>query len=124
VFVIEAADTVQAQNDFIAAITGLNKARSALDLAQIQHKRAKDLFEARPVPLKGLSAAEANDPGAERPALDGRRRWRRRANKLANLGFTDEAISTFQDKAASIGRSPSSRRLRHRCAAEDRPGQM
>jgi membrane fusion protein, heavy metal efflux system len=47
-FVIEAADTVQAQNDFIAAMTGLNKARSALDLAQLQHKRAKDLFEGRP----------------------------------------------------------------------------
>src|SRR5207344_521301 len=31
-FVIEAADTVQAQNDFITAMTGLNKARSALDL--------------------------------------------------------------------------------------------
>src|SRR6478736_2911956 len=39
-FVIEAADTVQAQNDFIAAMTGLNKARSALALAELQDKRA------------------------------------------------------------------------------------
>src|SRR2546425_6915672 len=46
-FVIEAADTVQTQNDFIAAMTGLNKAKSALDLAQIQHKRANDLFEGK-----------------------------------------------------------------------------
>ena len=30
-FVIEAADNVQAQNDFITAMTGLNKAKSALD---------------------------------------------------------------------------------------------
>src|SRR6202795_4260919 len=44
-FVIEAADTVQAQNDYIAAMTSLNKAQSAVDLAQIQDKRAKDLFE-------------------------------------------------------------------------------
>ena len=29
-FVIEAADTVQAQNDFIAAVTAVNKAKSAL----------------------------------------------------------------------------------------------
>src|SRR5665647_1373066 len=36
-FVIEAADTVKAQNDFISAMTALNKARSALDLAQLQH---------------------------------------------------------------------------------------
>src|SRR5882724_5183051 len=38
-FVIEAADTVQAQNDLIGTMTGLNKARSALDLAQLQAKR-------------------------------------------------------------------------------------
>jgi len=58
-FVIEAADTVQAQNDFITAATGLNKARSALDLAQLQHKRAKDLFEGKAVPLKDFQQAEA-----------------------------------------------------------------
>ena len=34
-FVIEAADTVQAQNDLVTAMTGLNKAKSALDLAQL-----------------------------------------------------------------------------------------
>src|SRR6202040_3114176 len=44
-FVIEAADTVQAQNDSVAAIAALNKAKSALDLARIQDTRAKDLFE-------------------------------------------------------------------------------
>src|SRR3954447_5291388 len=32
-FVIEAADNVQAQNDFIAAMAAMNKAKSALDLA-------------------------------------------------------------------------------------------
>src|SRR6202022_1147001 len=45
-FVIEAADTVQAQNDFITAMTGLNKAKSALDLPRIQDTRAKDFFGA------------------------------------------------------------------------------
>ena len=39
-FVIEAADTVQAQNDFITAMTGLNKAKSALDLARIQDRKS------------------------------------------------------------------------------------
>src|SRR3954466_10499388 len=46
-FVIEAADNVQAQNDFIAAMTAMNKARSALDLAKLQDTRAKDLFEGK-----------------------------------------------------------------------------
>ena len=47
-FTIEAADTVQAQNDFIAAMTAQNKAKSAIDLADIQFKRAKDLYEGPP----------------------------------------------------------------------------
>src|SRR5215831_4476704 len=34
-FTVEATDMVQAQNDFIAAISALNKARSQLNLAQI-----------------------------------------------------------------------------------------
>ena len=97
-FVIEAADTVQAQNDFITAMTGLNKARSALDLAQLQYKRAKDLFEGKAVPLKDFQQAEAtqiqaqNDLRSTQTALEASR------NKLRILGFTDEAISTFQEK--------------------------
>src|ERR1700676_3894738 len=99
-FVIEAADTVQAQNDFIAAMTGLNKARSALDLAQIQYKRAKDLFEGKAVPLKDYQQAEAtfiqaqNDLRSTQTALEAAR------NKLRILGLTDEAISTFQEKGS------------------------
>src|SRR6202790_1876303 len=97
-FVIEAADTVQAQNDLVAAVTGLNKAKSALDLAQLQYKRAKDLFEGKAVPLKDYQQAEAtliqaqNDLRSTETALEASR------NKLRILGFTDEAISTFQEK--------------------------
>ena len=97
-FVIEAADTVQAQNDFITAMTGLNKARSALDLAQLQHKRAKDLFEGKAVPLKDFQQAEAtliqaqNDLRSTETALEAAR------NKLRILGLTDDAISAFQEK--------------------------
>lgn len=49
-FVIEAADTVQAQNDFIAAAAGLNKAKSQLELAKIQDTRARDLFDGKAIP--------------------------------------------------------------------------
>jgi len=97
-FVIEAADTVQAQNDFITAATGLNKARSALDLAQLQHKRAKDLFEGKAVPLKDFQQAEAtliqaqNDLRSTETALEAAR------NKLRILGLTDDAICAFQEK--------------------------
>src|SRR5258707_9071793 len=96
-FVIEAADTVQAQNDLIGTMTGLNKARSALDLAQLQHQRDKDLFEGKAVPLKDYQQAEAtltqaqNDLRSTQTALEAAR------NKLRILGFTDEAVATFQE---------------------------
>jgi cobalt-zinc-cadmium efflux system membrane fusion protein len=97
-FVIEAADTVQAQNDFIAAMTGLNKAKSALDLAQLQYDRAKDLFEGKAVPLKDYQQSQAtliqaqNDLRSSQTALEAAR------NRLRILGLTDDAISAFQDK--------------------------
>jgi cobalt-zinc-cadmium efflux system membrane fusion protein len=97
-FVIEAIDTVQAQNDFIAAMTGLNKANSALDLAQLQDKRAKDLFEGKAVPLKDYQQSQAtliqtqNDLRSSQTALEAAR------NRLRILGLTDEAISAFQEK--------------------------
>ncbi|QWG20099.1 efflux RND transporter periplasmic adaptor subunit [Bradyrhizobium sediminis] len=97
-FVIEAADNVQAQNDFIAAMTALNKAKSALDLAQLQDKRARDLFEGKAVPLKDYQQSQAtliqaqNDLRSTQTALEAAR------NKLRILGLSDEAIAVFQEK--------------------------
>src|ERR1700710_1515745 len=97
-FVIEAADNVQAQNDFISAMTASNKAKSAHDLAQLQDKRAKDLFEGKAVPLKDYQQTQAtliqaqNDLRSSQTALEGAR------NRLRILGLTDDAISAFQEK--------------------------
>jgi cobalt-zinc-cadmium efflux system membrane fusion protein len=97
-FIIEASDTVQAQNDFVTAMTSLNKAKSALDLAQLQDTRAKDLFEGRAVPLKDYQQSQAtliqaqNDLRSSQTALDAAR------NKLQILGFDDAAIASFQEK--------------------------
>jgi membrane fusion protein, heavy metal efflux system len=97
-FVIEAADTVQAQNDLVTAMTGLNKAKSALDLAQLQDTRAKDLFEGKAVPLKDYQQSQAtliqaqNDMRSSQTALEAAH------NKLKILGFSDDAIASFKDK--------------------------
>ena len=98
-FVIEAADNVQAQNDFIAAMTALNKARSALDLAEMQDKRARDLFEGKAVPLKDYQQTQAtliqaqNDLRSSQTALEAAR------NKLRDpRALDDEAIDAFQEK--------------------------
>jgi cobalt-zinc-cadmium efflux system membrane fusion protein len=97
-FTIEAADNVGAQNDFITAITSLNKAKSRLDLATIQDKRAKDLSEGRAIPLKDYQQTQAtllqaqNDQRSAETALEAAR------NRLRFLGFTNEAITAFQDQ--------------------------
>ena len=97
-FVIEAADTVQAQNDFISAMTAMNKAKSALDLAQIQDRRAKDLFEGKAVPLKDYQQTQANLIQAQNDLRSSQTALEAARNKLRILGLTDEAISNFQEK--------------------------
>ena len=69
-FVIEAADNVQAQNDFIAAMTGMNKAQSALDLAQAAGQARQGPVRRQGRSAEGLSAEPGDaDPGAKRYAL-------------------------------------------------------
>jgi cobalt-zinc-cadmium efflux system membrane fusion protein len=97
-FVIEAPDNVQAQNDFITAVTGYNKAKSQLELTQIQDKRAHDLYDGKAVPLKDYQQSQAalisaqNDMRSSETALQAAR------NRLRILGLSDAAITTFQDK--------------------------
>src|SRR5256885_12149981 len=97
-FVIEAADNVQAQNDFIAAMAAMNKAKSALDLAQLQGTRAKDLFEGKAVPLKDYQQSQAtliqaqNDMRASQTAMEAAR------NKLRILGLTEIGRASCREK--------------------------
>jgi cobalt-zinc-cadmium efflux system membrane fusion protein len=95
-FVVEATDTVQALNDFITAITSMNKAKSALNLAQITEKRNSDLYAGKAVPLKDYQTAQAglvaaqNDTRSAETALEAAR------NRLRILGRTDDEIETFE----------------------------
>jgi cobalt-zinc-cadmium efflux system membrane fusion protein len=96
-FIIEATDMAKAQNDFISAATALNKSRSALNLAQINDKRQRSLYEGKAVPLKEVQNARAALDAAESArsaevALEAAR------NGLRILGKTDREITDFQDK--------------------------
>jgi cobalt-zinc-cadmium efflux system membrane fusion protein len=99
-FTVEATDMVQAQNDFISAATGLNKAKSALNLAQIVDKRQRLLYEGKAVPLKEVQNAKAaldaaeNDVRSSEVALEASR------NRLRILGKTDAEITEFQEKGS------------------------
>ena len=97
-FVIEAPDNVQAQNDFISALTAYNKARSQLELAQIQDKRAHDLYDGKAVPLKDYQQSQAalvaaqNDMRSSETALGAAR------NRMRILGLSEAAIAAFEEK--------------------------
>ena len=105
-FTVEATDMVQAQNDFIAAISSLNKARAALNLAQIVEAQNRKLFESKAGPLRDLQTSEAanqaaqNDQRAALVALEAAR------NRLRILGKTDDEIAQFQDKGVISPETP------------------
>ena len=99
-FTIEAADTVQAQNDYIAAMTAMNKAKSALTLAEIQDKRARDLFEGHAVPLKDAQQAQANLVQAQNDLRSSQTALEAARNKLKILGFNEEDIDSFRQKGS------------------------
>jgi cobalt-zinc-cadmium efflux system membrane fusion protein len=97
-FAIEAADTVAAQNDFVTAATALNKAQSQLDLAQLQEKRARDLFEGKAVPLKDYQQAQATLISAQNDLRSSTTTLEAARNRLRILGLNEDAIAAFQDK--------------------------
>src|SRR6478609_11713759 len=75
---------VQAQNDFISAISNLNKTRSALDLARIVEQQTS----------QATSRAAENDVRSAQTSLEMTR------NRLRILGMTDDEIAKFSDTGA------------------------
>ena len=121
-FVIEAADTVQAQNDFVAAVTGLNKAKSQLELATDPGQARQGPVRRQGDPAEGLAAGPGRaDFGAERPALR-RDRARSRAQPPADSRPHRRSHHRVSGKRPD---QPRSHHLcadrRHRGAAQDRP---
>ena len=97
-FTVEATDMVQAQNDFITASTALNKARSTLNLAQINDKRQRLLYEGKAVPLKEVQQAQGTLDAAENDVRSADVALEASRNRLRILGKTDQEITEFQTK--------------------------
>ncbi len=99
-FEIDSPEVVLPQNEFVAALTALTKARSQLALAEISEKRAKDLFEGKAGPLKELQTAAAqlvaaqNDLRSAEAALEAGR------NRLRILGRSDAQVTALQQQGA------------------------
>jgi membrane fusion protein, heavy metal efflux system len=97
-FIVEATDTVQALSDFMSAVTGLNKARSALTLAQITEKRQHDLYDGKAAPLREWQQAQADLVAAQNDVRSAEITLEASRNRLRILGRTDQEISTFQEQ--------------------------
>jgi cobalt-zinc-cadmium efflux system membrane fusion protein len=97
-FEVDSPEVVQPQNDFIAAITALNKARSQLDLAQIVEKRLKDLYEGKAAPLKEWQLAQAQLVAAQNDLRSAEISLEAARSRLRIVGFTDEEIAGSLEK--------------------------
>jgi cobalt-zinc-cadmium efflux system membrane fusion protein len=95
-FIVEATDTVQGLNDFIAALSAVNKARSTLNLAQIVEKRANDLYAGKAVPLKDWQQSQADLTGAQNDMRSAETALEAAHNRLRILGRSEDQISAFE----------------------------
>ena len=105
-FVVEATDVVQAQNDLIAAAGAINKARSRLTLAEIVEKRNKDLYDAKAVALKDWQNAQAELITAQNDVRSGEVALQAARNRLRILGRSDAEIAAFEDKRSISPETP------------------
>jgi membrane fusion protein, heavy metal efflux system len=109
-FVLEAGDFVQAQNDFIAALTGVNKVRAQLRLAETVERRMQSLYEAKSMPLKDWQQAQADLTTAQNDLRTAQTTLEAMRNRLRILGKTNAEIDAFQQTgtitAESIAYAP------------------
>jgi membrane fusion protein, heavy metal efflux system len=105
-FYIEAADMVQAQNDFLAARAGLNKARSQVAIAEIIEKQNRTLYEGKAGPLRDFQTAEANLVQARSDLRTAESALEASRNRLTILGKTDAEIAAFQDQGKISSETP------------------
>ena len=93
---IDSPEQVPPQNEFIAAQTARNKARSQLNLATIIEKRVRDLYEGKAAPFKDLQQAEAQLAAAESDMRSTDTAFEAARIRLRILGRTDTEISTLE----------------------------
>lgn len=95
---IDSPEQVPPQNDFIAAQTARNKARSQLNLAQIVEKRARNLYEGKATPFKELQQAEAQLAAAENDMRSTDTAFEAARIRLRILGRTDADITALEEQ--------------------------
>ncbi len=106
-FTVEATEMVQAQNELIAALTAMNKARSSLNLAQIVERRQRALYAGKAAPLKEVQNSRAALDAAENDMRTSEVALEAAHSRLRMLGKSDEEIAEFQEKGTIDPATPA-----------------
>lgn len=95
-FVVEAADSLQAQNELITATSAVNKARSQLSLAQTVEQRHRTLYQDKATSLKDWQQSQLDLTNAENDLRSAETSLEAMRGRLRILGKTDPEIDKFQ----------------------------
>jgi cobalt-zinc-cadmium efflux system membrane fusion protein len=105
-FFIEANDMVQAQNDFLAGLAGINKAKARVVLTEIIEKQNRRLMETKAGSMRDAQVAEADVLQAKAELRVAETTLEAARNRLRILGKTEEEISTFQEQGRISPETP------------------
>ena len=105
-FIVEAADSVETQKDFIGALTALNKANAQVGLHQMAERRLEALVKDRAMPLKDLQEAQANLTAALNDQRSARIALQATRNRLRLLGKTEAEIDSFEQTGVITPAAP------------------
>jgi membrane fusion protein, heavy metal efflux system len=99
-FVLDASDAVQAQNDFMAALTALNKAHAQVRLTEMAERRLHNLYNDKAIALKDWQQAQADLITAQNDLRSAETTVAAARNRLHLIGKTEDEIDTFQRTGA------------------------
>jgi cobalt-zinc-cadmium efflux system membrane fusion protein len=99
-FVLEAADSVQIQNDFIAALSAYNKARSQVSLTDTVEQRQHGLYDSKATSLREWQQAQADLTAARLDLQSAQTALEANRNRLRIIGKSDAEIDEFQHTMA------------------------
>ena len=99
-FVLEAADSVLIQNDFIAALSAYNKARSQVSLTDTVEQRQHGLYDSKATSLREWQQAQADFTAARLDLQSAQTALEANRNRLRIIGKSDAEIDNFQHTMA------------------------
>jgi cobalt-zinc-cadmium efflux system membrane fusion protein len=105
-FYIEAADMVQAQNDFLTALASINRAKSRVTITEIIEKQNRTLYESKAGALRDFQTATADLAQARADLRTAESALEAARNRLAILGKTEAEIAAFQDQGKISSETP------------------